>query len=69
MTTIFWIPGACRDYSVTLGTGEDNDYKNDLKVFVFTVTSDSDTDCDGIADGDDNCADPNGPVLGTCISG
>ena len=61
--------GACRDYSVSMATGEDNEYKNDLKVFVFTVTSASDTDCDGITDGDDNCADPNGPVLGTCTGG
>ena len=62
--------GACKDYSVTLETGEDNGYKNDLKVFVFTVTSDDDTDCDGTADGDDNCAETrNGPVAGTCTSG
>jgi hypothetical protein len=48
--------GACKDYSVTLSTGESNVYDNDMKIFVFTVTSADDTDCDGTADGDDNCA-------------
>ena len=62
--------GACKDYSVTLETGEENSYDNDLKAFVFTVTSDGDTDCDGTADGNDNCSETrNGPVAGTCTSG
>jgi hypothetical protein len=62
--------GCCKDYSVTLTTGETNQYDNDLKRFVFTVTSATDDDCDGVADGDDNCpAAANGAVVGTCISG
>jgi hypothetical protein len=62
--------GACSNYSVTLNTGESNEYDNDVKIFVFTVTSADDTDCDGIADGDDNCAETrNGPVGGSCTSG
>jgi hypothetical protein len=66
----FLDPGACSNYSVTLSTGETNQYDNDLKIFVFTVTSADDTDCDGITDGDDNCAGTrNGPVGGSCTSG
>ena len=62
--------GCCKNYSVTLTTGETNAYDNDLKRFVFTVTSPTDDDCDGIADGNDNCsAAANGPVVGTCTSG
>ncbi len=62
--------GCCKDYSITLTTGETNQYNNDLKRYVFTVTSATDDDCDGIADGDDNCsAAANGPVVGTCTSG
>jgi hypothetical protein len=62
--------GCCKDYSVTLTTGEANAYNNDLKRFVFTVTSATDDDCDGIADGDDNCSSKaNGPVVGTCTAG
>jgi hypothetical protein len=62
--------GACNDYSVTLTTGESNVYDNDLKIFVFTVPSADDIDCDGTADLDDNCAETrNGPVAGTCTSG
>jgi hypothetical protein len=61
--------GACRDYSVTLSTGETNSYDNDVKIFVFTVTSSTDDDCDGVTNGSDNCAEPNGPVAGICLSG
>jgi hypothetical protein len=62
--------GCCKDYSVTLTTGETNQYDNDLKRYVFTVTSATDDDCDGIANGDDTCpAKANGPVVGTCTSG
>jgi len=62
--------GCCKDYSVTLITGETNQYDNDLKRFVFTVTSATDGDCDGVADGADNCpAAANGAVVGTCTSG
>jgi len=62
--------GACKDYLVTLSTGESMSYGNDEKKFVFTVTSTSDADCDGISDVIDNCSQRrNGPVGGTCISG
>ena len=62
--------GACKDYSVTLSTGETNSYDNDVKIFVFTAISIDDTDCDGTADLDDNCAETsNGPVAGTCTTG
>ena len=63
-------PGACKMYSVTLTTGESNEYDNDYKRFIFAVTSVSDGDCDGVTDGDDNCsATENGPTGGTCTSG
>jgi hypothetical protein len=65
----FQDPGSCKDYMLTLTTGEANEYENDEKRYVFTVTSTGDADCDGIADGVDNCAEPNGPVGGTCIAG
>ena len=62
--------GSCKDYSVTLTTGETNQYDNDLKRYVFTVTSATDDDCDGVSDSTDNCpAIANGPVVGTCVSG
>ena len=57
----------CKDYSVTLTTGESNIYDNDHKIFVFTITGD--TDCDGILDEEDNCpTTPNGSLLGTCVT-
>ena len=60
--------GACRIYSVTLETGESNEYDNDLKRFVFTLTSPSDTDCDGYGDGVDNCTVvTNSEDLGSCV--
>jgi hypothetical protein len=63
-------PGACKDYAVTLTTGESMSYGNDEKRFVFTVSSTSDADCDGISNGVDNCTETrNGPAGGTCISG
>ncbi len=61
--------GSCKDYTVTLTTGETNDYNNDHKRYVFTVTSASDDDCDGVTNSSDNCAEPNGPVGGVCMSG
>ena len=67
---VFPDPGECKMYSVTLTTGETNEYDNDYKRFVFVVTSATDTDCDGTWDGDDNCsATENGPTGGTCESG
>jgi len=53
--------GACKNYSVTLTTGESNSYGNDLKRFIFTVTSAADTDCDGTADVGDNCPNQYNP--------
>jgi hypothetical protein len=62
--------GACKDYSVTLSTGESDSYGNDLKRFVFTLTSPSDVDSDGVSDGNDNCTEiRNGPTGGICTSG
>jgi hypothetical protein len=67
---VFPDAGACKDYSVTLTTGESNSYGNDLKRFVFTLTSPSDVDCDGVSDSNDNCtATRNGPTGGICTSG
>jgi hypothetical protein len=62
--------GACKLYSVTLTTGETNAYDNDMKRFVFALTSVSDTDGDGFSDGIDNCIDSaNAPLGGTCTRG
>jgi hypothetical protein len=62
--------GACKDYSVTLTTGESASYGNDVKRFVFTLTSPGDADSDGIPDGIDNCTEiRNGPTGGICTRG
>jgi hypothetical protein len=53
-----------------LTTGETNAYDNDMKRFVFALTSVSDTDGDGFSDGIDNCIDSaNAPLGGTCTRG
>jgi hypothetical protein len=58
--------GACKDYSVTLSTGESNVYDNDVKVFVFTVTPVDDTDCDDIPESEDNCPNDYNPSQTDC---
>jgi hypothetical protein len=62
--------GAAKLYWVTLTTGESNQYNNDLKRFVFAVTSAADTDGDGVSDSVDSCAEAgNGSLGGICTSG
>ena len=37
---------------------------------VMTLSSNADSDCDGVPDNEDNCPNtPNGPLLGTCMPG
>jgi len=42
----------CADFAVTLTSGEDVNYDNDLKRFTFTVVATGDSDCDDPLDDD-----------------
>ena len=44
----------CGDFAVTLTTGEEFNYDNDLKRFTFTVVAGENSNCDDPIDGE-NC--------------